>query len=186
MNTGRICIFTKDGKMHQVKVMDLPYGKFRDKGQPIDNISNYDSTQEEIVYICDSEQMRYANLLFATKQGMVKKVGGSEFQVTKRTIAATKLQPEDEVVNIRVVTENQHIVLQTADGFFLRFPAAEVTEKKKGAIGVRGIRLKKDDALTNVYLFEEGTECKISYHEKEVTLNRLKLAKRDEIGRAHV
>ena len=113
---------------------------------------------------------------------MVKKVGGSEFQVTKRTIAATKLQPEDEVVNIRVVTENQHIVLQTADGFFLRFPAAEVMEKKKGAIGVRGIRLKKDDALTNVYLFEEGTECKISYHEKEVTLNRLKLAKRDGTG----
>ena len=147
--------------------MDLPYGKFRDKGQPIDNISNYDSTQEEIVYICDSEQMRYANLLFATKQGMVKKVGGSEFQVTKRTIAATKLQPEDEVVNIRVVTENQHIVLQTADGFFLRFPAAEVTEKKKGAIGVRGIRLKKDDALTNVYLFEEGTECKIHTMKKK-------------------
>ena len=60
--------------------------------------------------------------------------------------------------------------------------AAEVTEKKKGAIGVRGIRLKKDDALTDVYLFEEGTECKISYHEKEVTLNRLKLAKRDGTG----
>ena len=182
MNTGKICIFTKDGKMHQVKVMDIPYGKFRDKGQPIDNISNYDSTQEEIVYICDSEQMRYAKLLFATKQGMIKKVEGTEFQVTKRTITATKLQPEDEVVKIQVVTENQHIVLQTTDGFFLRFPAAEVTEKKKGAIGVRGIRLKKDDALTDVYLFEEGTECKISYHEKEVTLNRLKLAKRDGTG----
>ena len=182
MNTGNICIFTKDGKMHQVKVMDIPYGKFRDKGQPIDNISNYDSTQEEIVYICDSEQMRYAKLLFATKQGMIKKVEGTEFQVTKRTITATKLQPEDEVVKIQVVTENQHIVLQTTDGFFLRVPAAEVTEKKKGAIGVRGIRLKKDDALTDVYLFEEGTECKISYHEKEVTLNRLKLAKRDGTG----
>ena len=182
MSTGKICIFTKDGKMHQVKVMDIPYGKFRDKGQPIDNISNYDSTQEEIVYICDSEQMRYAKLLFATKQGMIKKVEGTEFQVTKRTITATKLQPEDEVVKIQVVTENQHIVLQTTDGFFLRFPAAEVTEKKKGAIGVRGIRLKKDDTLTDVYLFEEGTECKISYHEKEVTLNRLKLAKRDGTG----
>ena len=182
MNTGKIRIFTKDGKMLQVKVMDIPYGKFRDKGQPIDNISNYDSTQEEIVYICDSEQMRYAKLLFATKQGMIKKVEGTEFQVTKRTITATKLQPEDEVVKIQVVTENQHIVLQTTDGFFLRFPAAEVTEKKKGAIGVRGIRLKKDDALTDVYLFEEGTECKISYHEKEVTLNRLKLAKRDGTG----
>ncbi len=182
MNTGKICIFTKDGKMHQVKVMDIPYGKFRDKGLPIDNISNYDSTQEEIVYICDAEQMRYVKLLFATKQGMVKKVDGSEFQVTKRTIAATKLQPEDEVIQIQVVTENQQIVLQTQDGFFLRFPADEVTEKKKGAIGVRGIRLKKNDELIHVYLFDDGTEYKIEYHEKEVTLNRLKQAKRDGTG----
>ena len=182
MNTGKICIFTKDGKMHQVKVMDIPYGKFRDKGLPIDNISNYDSTQEEIVYICDAEQMRYVKLLFATKQGMVKKVDGSEFQVTKRTIAATKLQPEDEVIQIQVVTENQQIVLQTQDGFFLRFPADEVTEKKKGAIGVRGIRLKKNDELIYVYLFDDGTEYKIEYHEKEVTLNRLKQAKRDGTG----
>ena len=182
MNTGKICIFTKDGKMHQVKVMDIPYGKFRDKGLPIDNISNYDSTQEEIVYICDAEQMRYVKLLFATKQGMVKKVDGSEFQVTKRTIAATKLQPEDEVIQIQVVTENQQIVLQTQDGFFLRFPVDEVTEKKKGAIGVRGIRLKKNDELIHVYLFDDGTEYKIEYHEKEVTLNRLKQAKRDGTG----
>ena len=83
MSDGKICLFTDDGQLHLVKVSDIPYGKFRDKGIPVDNISNYDSTQEEIVYICDSEQMRYANLLFATKQGMVKKVGGSEFQVTK-------------------------------------------------------------------------------------------------------
>ena len=182
MNTGKICIFTKDGKMHQVKVMDIPYGKFRDKGLPIDNISNYDSTQEEIVYICDAEQMRYAKLLFATKQGMVKKVDGSEFRVTKRTIAATKLQQEDEVIQIQIVTENQQIVLQTQDGFFLRFSADEVTEKKKGAIGVRGIRLKKNDELIHVYLFDDGTEYKIEYHEKEVTLNRLKQAKRDGTG----
>ena len=182
MNTGKICIFTKDGKMHQVKVMDIPYGKFRDKGLPIDNISNYDSTQEEIVYICDAEQMRYAKLLFTTKQGMVKKVDGSEFQVTKRTIAATKLQPEDEVTDIQIVTENQQMVLRTKDGFFLKFPADEVAKKKKGAIGVRGIRLKKNDELEHVYLFDEGTEYKIQYHDKEVTLNRLKLAKRDGTG----
>ena len=83
MNTGKLCIFTADGKMHQIKVLDLPFGKFRDKGQPIDNVSNYDSTKEEIIYICDSEQMRFARLLFATKQGMVKKVDGSEFLVGK-------------------------------------------------------------------------------------------------------
>ena len=92
MNTGKICIFTNSGKMHQVKVIDLPYGKFRDKGVPIDNVSNYSSSDEQIVSVYDSEQMRFAMLLFSTAQGMVKKVSGSEFQVAKRTILATKLQ----------------------------------------------------------------------------------------------
>ena len=106
MNTGKICIFTNSGKMHQVKVIDLPYGKFRDKGVPIDNVSNYSSSDEQIVSVYDSEQMRFAMLLFSTAQGMVKKVSGSEFQVAKRTILATKLQEEDSLVDVRVVNEN--------------------------------------------------------------------------------
>ena len=53
MNTGKICIFTNSGKMHQVKVIDLPYGKFRDKGVPIDNVSNYSSSDEQIVSVYD-------------------------------------------------------------------------------------------------------------------------------------
>ena len=182
MNTGRICLFTNTGKMHQIKVLDLPYGKFRDKGSPVYNVSNYDSTQEEIVYICDAEQMRYAKLLFATKQGMIKKVEGTEFQVAKRTIAATKLQADDEVMSVQVINENQNIVLQTKEGYFLRFLAEEVSEKKKGAIGVRGIKLQKKDELERVYLFEDGVETKIPYKDREVTLNRLKLAKRDGTG----
>ena len=115
INTGKLCVFTNTGKMHQIKVLDLPYGKFRDKGQPIDNVSNYDSTKEEIVYICDSEQMRFAKLLFVTSQGMIKKVEGSEFQVSKRTIAATKLQAEDRLVSVQGITDNQQIVLQSKD-----------------------------------------------------------------------
>ena len=181
-NTGKICLFTNTGKMHQIKVLDLPFGKFRDKGVPVDNVSNFDSTGEDAVYLCDAEQMRYAKLLFATRQGMIKKVEGTEFQVAKRTIAATKLQAGDEVVTVQVITDNQNVVLQTREGYFLRFAADEVSEKKKGAIGVRGIRLKKKDELEHAYLFEEGTETKVTYGEKEVSLNRLKMAKRDGNG----
>ena len=182
MNTGRLCVFTDTGKMHQVKVLDVPYGKFRDKGTPIDNISNYDTASEQIVMVCDAEQMRFSWLLFATEKGMIKKVEGTEFQVTKRTIAATKLQDEDRLIEVKVVNDNQNAVLQTANGYFLRFPASEIPVKKKGALGVRGIRLQKKDELEHVYLFEEGTETKISYNDKEVTLNRLKQAKRDGAG----
>ena len=182
MNTGKLCIFTDTGKMHQVKVLDVPYGRFRDKGTPIDNVSNYSTSEEQIVMVCDAEQMRFANLLFATAQGMIKKVEGTEFQVSKRTIAATKLQEEDSLIAVKVVNDSQNIVLQTKNGYFLRFPAEEVPVKKKAAVGVRGIRLQKKDELENVYLFEEGTETKILYGEKEVTLNRLKAAKRDGAG----
>lgn len=182
LNTGKICIFTDTGKMHQVKVLDIPYGKFRDKGTPIDNICNYASTEENMICICEEEQFTDSKLIFATKQGMIKKVDGSEFQVSKRTIAATKLQEDDEVISVQVIHGSQNVVLQTENGYFLRFLSEEVSEKKKTAIGVRGMRLQKNDVLESVYLFEEGTEIKVPYKEKEVTLNRLKLAKRDGTG----
>ena len=182
LNTGKLCLFTDTGKMHQVKVMDLPYGRFRDKGVPIDNVSNYSSSEEQIVTICDAQRTAFGKLLFATRQGMLKRVDGSEFQVAKRTIAATKLQEEDALIHVGMVQENQNIVLQTRDGYFLRFPAAEIPEKKKGAVGVRGIKLQKTDELEQIHLFEEGTDTKVKYGEKEVTLNRLKLAKRDGVG----
>lgn len=182
LNTGKICLFTNTGKMHQVKVPEIPYGKFRDKGTPIDNLSNYNSAEEQIVLVCDENSLSSSKLLFATKQGMLKQVDGSGFQVSKRTIAATKLQEEDEVISVRQVREEQSVVLQTTNGYFLRFMASEVPEKKKGAVGVRGIKLQKKDELEQVYLLEEGVERKILYKEKEVALHRLKLAKRDGIG----
>ena len=160
LNTGKICLFTDTGKMHQIKVMDLPYGRFRDKGVPIDNVSNYSSSEEQIVTICDAQQIAFEKLLFATKQGMIKRVDGSEFQVAKRTIAATKLQEEDALIHVGMVQENQNIVLQTRDGYFLRFLTAEIPEKKKGAVGVRGIKLQKTDELEQIHLFEEGTDNK--------------------------
>ena len=107
--------------------------------------------------------------------------GGTEFQVSKRTIAATKLQ-EGDPLPVAVINDNQYVVLQTKDGYFLRFQAEEVSEKKKGAVGVRGIRLRKNDELEAAYLFEDGEDAKALYKEKEVALNRLRIGKRDTQG----
>ena len=181
-NTGKVCIFTNTGKMHQVKVSDIPYGKFRDKSVPIDNLGNYDSAQEEIVYLCAEEELKDAKLLFVTRQSMLKQVVGEEFLVSKRTTAATKLQEADEVVAVIKVLEEQNIVLQTEGGYFLRFLLSEVPEKKKGAVGVRGMKLQKSDRIEQIYLFTDGVDTKGSYQEKEVSLNRLKLNKRDGKG----
>ena len=182
MNTGKLCIFTDTGKMHQVKVMDLPHGNFRTKGTPIDNVSNFNSSEEQIVYVCDENQLHIGKFLFTTKLGMVKVVDGSEFLAAKRTIAATKLADGDSVLSVQVVNAKQSVVIQSANGYFLRFHSSEISEMKKTAIGVRGIKLQKNDVVETVHLFEEGKETKVLYKEKEISLNRLKQASRGGSG----
>ena len=86
------------------------------------------------------------------------------------------------MVSVQVLNDNHQVVLKTKEGYFLKFPAEEVPVKKKGAVGVRGIRLKKKDELERVWLFEEGTECRAVFGEKEVDLGKLKAGKRDGAG----
>lgn len=181
-STGRICLFTNKGQLHTIKVTDIPFGKFRDKGLPVDNISNYSSAAEDIVNIASQSELNLYRLLFVTKQGMCKIVSGGEFDVTKRTVAATKLGEEDELLSIEVVTEHQHIILQSKDGYFLRFDTDEISELKKTAVGVRGIRLGEGDYIEQVHYCQPGSDDTIPYKDKLVPINKLKVNKRDSKG----
>lgn len=260
MNTDKVCIFTDKGTLHQIKIHDIPFVRFRDKGIPIDNLGNYDSKDENIIFISDTTRLAGKKLLFTTSLGMMKLVDSSEFNVTKKTVAATKLNDGDKVVSV-VITDafmmsaadnvdlsvsmgmadgeddfvqitlsggsedfgdslelgfendfpgdfdngfengfgteltdgmaggekeelytNQMVVLQTENGVFLRFPLKEIPEKKKGAVGVRGIKLAAGDYITHVYVLDAGDNMIIDYKGKEVALRKLKTAKRDTKG----
>lgn len=182
MNTDKVCIFTNTGKMHTVKVLDVPHGKMRDKGTPVDNMSNFSNAAEDMVYVASLAAVKTSMLMFVTRQSMLKLVEGAEFDVAKRTIAATKLNEEDEVILVAVADPMEHVVLQSKEGFFLRFLKAEVPVKKKTAVGVRGMKLGEKDTLEAAYLLESRTEYTIDYRDRKLTLNRLKLAKRDGKG----
>ena len=181
-NTDRICIFTDSGKMHTAKVLELPFGKFRDKAFPIDNYSNYDSSKERIVCLCSMKELLSARMLFVTRRGMGKTVNGIEYDVRTKTSVATKLNEEDEVLYAGFAGENMQIVMQSEEGYFLRLPIQEIPEKKKAAVGIRLMRLGEKDSLENVYLFESRTEQSIIYKEKEVALHKLKAGSRDQKG----
>lgn len=183
MNTDKICVFTNRGRLHLVKAIDIPFGKFRDKGIPIDNLGNYDSSDENIVFVNSLEYVKQKKLLFATKAGMLKQVAGCEFDASKRTVAATKLQEEDQLLFIEAVPEETaYIVLQSQSGTFLKFLLEEVPEKKKSAIGVRGMKLVKEDFVEAVYIITAAMENSITYKEREIVLQKLKSAKRDTRG----
>lgn len=181
-NTDRLCVFTNHGQLHMVKIMDVPFGKFRDKGQPIDNLSNYDSSQEELVYLMNLESLKEKKVLFGTKQGMLKVVDGSEFDVSKRTTAATKLGEGDEVLAVHALEDGDTMVMQSEKDYFLRIDTAEIPQKKKGAIGVRGIRLGAADVLTAIHVLNQGENSSVMVGEKEIVLNRLHIGKRDTKG----
>ena len=182
MNTDKLCLFTDVGHMHLIKISDLPFGKFRDKSIPIDNFGNYKSSDETLVYVECLSRVITSRLLFATEQSWMKVVDGNEFNVAKRTIASTKLSENDKVLSVLPTAEVDHIVLQTHKGVFLKFAFEEIPEKKKGAIGVRGIRLTPDDKIESLYLLNKNTETMITYNEKVMSLNKLKLAHRDGKG----
>ena len=181
-NTGKICLFTDTGNLHTVKVLDLPFGKFRDKGLPIDNVSNFDASKENIVLITSQSELNLYRLIFVTQQAMMKVVDGGEFDVAKRTVAATKLADDDKIVSVAVLKEQKNIVLQSTDGCFLRFPIDEIPEKKKAAVGVRGMKLSPGAGLEAVYYTQNAVETTIKYKNKNLVLNSIKLGKRDTKG----
>ena len=182
MNTGKICVFTDTGKLHTIKVLDLPFGKFRDKGSPIDNFSNFNSGAEQLVGIGSMEELKDRKLLFGTAGGMLKIVDGSEFETNNRTVAATKLAEGDSLLIAETVDGSEQVVLQSREGYFLRFAVSEVPEKKKGAVGVRGMRLGEGDSLEAIHLYHAGAEQSIEYRGRKLVLNKLKAGSRDTKG----
>ena len=181
-NTDKICIFTDKGQMRLLKVLDLPYGKFRDKGTPIDNVCNYDSKEENFVYIASLEQVSSHRLVFGTAQSMLKVVDGAEFVVAKKTTAATKLADGDEVLTVRALEGDETLVMCSHKDMFLRIDCEQIPQKKKSAVGVRGMKLAAGDTLKHIYVLHEGENADVEVKGKMIALNRLHIGNRDTKG----
>ena len=182
MNDGRILVFTDKGNLHVIKCDDIPVKKIKDKGVPLDNISKYQAAKEEIVFITSKAELSQRNLLFMTKQGMIKRVEAAEFDTNNRLVAATKLQEEDEVKAILPVTEIgiNTVCIWTRDGYALRFALDDVPVQKKNARGVKGINLHKDDYCLGCEIVTP--ESAVRFGKKEVKLSNLKTAVRGGAG----
>lgn len=186
-NLDKICIFTKEGNMHQLKLSDVPMGRLRDKGTPVDNLCNFDSTKENIVEMLPQKEMADRLLLFVTDKAMVKFVETGEFFVSKKTVAATKLGPEDKIMSVVLMaldanSQEETIAMQSRNGYFLRFPLCQISLMKKSAIGTRGMKLSEDDEVMHLYFPDKMENAVIDYKEKELDLKRLKVSVRGGKG----
>ena len=181
-NTDRLLFFTSEGNLHQVKVLDYPLAKFKDKGIPLDNLSKFSSDKEVVLSVFAKTELLQETLLFVSRNGYGKRVEGSEFDTQNRLVQATKLV-DDSLVAVLPVKAEEQLVLESEDSFFLRFPVEELPVQKKTARGVCAMSLRKGDGVKNVYLLSEQTELQLSG--KNLSLSRLKLAKRGGKGAKH-
>lgn len=150
-NTDRLCLFTAQGNMYQVKASSIPRCKIKDKGTLIHTLCKVD--KEDILLYSSFEELFESQLLFTTKNGFIKLVSGAEFETNRSVIASTKLDKEDEIAGITqlsasdILSGNCKVILITQSHLSLGFPLEEVSELKKTSRGVKAITLEKEDFI---------------------------------------
>lgn len=161
-NTDKLCLFTAQGNLYQVKAQAIPKGKIKDKGALIHTLCKVD--KEDILLYTSFEELFESQLLFTTKNGYIKLVSGIEFETARSVINTTKLDDGDAIAGLQMLSAedilagNRKVVIYTQNGLSLGFPLSEVTELKKTSRGVKGITLDAKDAVVFAEAFKPEEE----------------------------
>lgn len=184
-NNDRLCVFTAEGNMYQVKAENIPRCKLKDKGILIHTLCKLD--KESVILYASFEQLFESQLLFTTKAGFIKQVSGAEFETNRSQISATKLEDKDEVISISLLTAhevlsgNMKVIILTEKGLSLGFQLSEVTELKKTSRGVKGISLEKNDHVCYAAAIDPNTET-FQYNDKTLNAKKIRNRKRGDKG----
>ncbi len=150
-NNDVLCVFTAEGNMLRVRAEKLPRCKVKEKGVLIHNLCKID--QQDAIFYCSFESLFDSMLMFVTKKGYIKLTSGVEFDTARLMMASTKLEEDDSVVAIgmlsgaEVLSGDRRVIIVTRNGYGLSFPLSEVPELKKTGRGVKGISMDKTDSV---------------------------------------
>lgn len=148
-SNDKLCLFTAEGNMYQLKAEKIPRIRMKDKGTLLQTLTKIDN--ETLLLPIAYDEMLNAEFLFVTKSGLVKLVGGGEFDANRAVISTTRLEDDDVIVGITALSASQavsahtKVILLTDKKLSLGFTIDEVPEMKKASKGVKGILLEKKD-----------------------------------------
>lgn len=185
-NTDKLCIFTANGNMYQIKASILPKCKIKEKGTLIQNICKVG--KEDIIKYMAFEDVLNSMLMFTTKNGLIKLVSGTLFQTNRNMITSTKLEENDLLVDLcsisknEMLDDNKKVIIYTSKGLALLFMLNEVSEMKKTGKGIKAIELDKNDEVIFSKIIDDNTEY-CEYLNKKLLLKKIKLAKRANKGK---
>ncbi|MBQ9665640.1 MAG: DNA gyrase subunit A [Bacteroidaceae bacterium] len=142
--------FTQKGRCFWMKVYNIPEGSRTDKGRAIQNLLNIDSDDKVTAFICieninDEEWVNTHNLIFCTRQGIIKKTAFVNYSRPRNNgIIAINLNEGDEVVEVLLTSGKDEILIANRNGRAIRFNESTVRNMGRGATGVKAMRLDED------------------------------------------
>lgn len=158
---SNILFFSDEGKVYQTKMYDLPEGRRSTKGKSIKNFLPLSGEEKitSILPVPKGKELDSVTLFFTTKKGIVKRVAGDSFKkVRSNGLVAINLKDGDELWSVRFVNDDDQVMVATQNGQSIRFAVSDTRTMGRGASGVRGINLKKDDQVVGVGVVKKDEE----------------------------
>lgn len=179
----KLCVFTANGNLHQIKVSAIPRCKARDKGVLVHNLCKLND--EDVVNYMAFEDLFDSIVLFITAKGFIKLVSGAQFETNRATIASTKLDDDDMLVCVKQLSASEYssndnkVVMVTEKEQSLGFMLSEVSEFKKTSRGIKGITLDKGDKVAFGACVSLKDET-IKFKGRTVQLKKIRTRKRGQ------
>jgi DNA gyrase subunit A len=152
-----LMIFTRSGQCYWKKVWEIPVGSRISRGKPIVNLLNLGGEEHiaAVVPVREFSEDRY--LLFGTRLGVVKKTALSAYgNVRTVGLNAMNVADGDELIDVRITSGDDEIVMASRGGMAIRFKEADARPMGRATGGVRGLRLKKDDIVVGMVVADPG------------------------------
>jgi DNA gyrase subunit A len=154
-----ILFFTTIGKVYWIKVHELPQAGRAARGRPIVNLLNLEQGERVSAFLPVKEFQEGRYVVFATKRGLVKKTDLMAYSNPRASgIRGVAIEPNDEVISVRLTDGNQEIVLSTLDGQSIRFKESQVRPTGRDTYGVVGMTLEEGDAVVSMEILSVGAD----------------------------
>ncbi|KKP69122.1 MAG: gyrase subunit A protein [Candidatus Moranbacteria bacterium GW2011_GWE1_35_17] len=151
MAHDNLLFFTDSGKVFQTKAFEIPESTRTSRGQALVNFLQLSSGEKVTEMVAFNKDDGFKFFFMATEEGNVKKVKIEEFENVRRSgLIAINLSKEDKLSWVKLTTGTDEIVMATSGGQAIRFKETDVRAMGRGAGGVRGVRLKKEDRVIGV------------------------------------
>ena len=158
-----LMIFTRAGQCYWLKVWEIPVGGRTSRGKPIVNLLNLSDKEGIASVVPVREFSADRNLLFSTRQGVIKKTELSAYgNVRSVGLNAINIREGDELIDVQITSGDDEIILASRNGMAIRFKESDARTLGRVSAGVRGLRLRKGDVVVGMVVVREDSKLLVA------------------------